>query len=101
MQAQPTVGALVLFLVFVVLATYTIAGSNKKGRAFGFILLSAVLGIAVGAIVGVVKTNASAGGEFAGLLLIITGAATSIRLLLKPSELVTLTARLRSSPWPS
>jgi hypothetical protein len=82
MQAQPTPGAPVLFLVFVVLAAYAIAGSNKKWKALGFILLSAVLGMAIGAIVGVVEKNASAGGEFAGLLLIIAGAATSIRLII-------------------
>ena len=81
MQAQPTPGAPVLFLVFVVLAAYAIAGSDKKWKAFGSIVMSAVLGIVVGAIVGMVEKNASAGGEFAGLLLIIAGAATSIRLI--------------------
>jgi hypothetical protein len=82
MQPQPTPGAPVLFLVFVVLAAYAIAGSDKKWKAFGFILLSAVLGVAIGAIVGLVEKNASAGGEFAGLLLMVAGAATSIRLII-------------------
>jgi hypothetical protein len=69
-------------VTFVALAAYAIAGSDKKWKAFGFILLSAVLGIAVGAIVGLAEKNAAAGGEFAGLLLMIAGAATSIRLII-------------------
>jgi hypothetical protein len=79
MQPQQTLGTPVLFLIFIVLAAYAIAGSDKRWRTLGLILLSAALGLGIGAGVGIVMGNASAGGAFAGLLLIVAGATTSIR----------------------
>jgi hypothetical protein len=76
MQQQANPNAPFLFLIFIALAAYAIAGSDKKWKAFGIILLSAVFGLAVGAIVGIVM---AAGGTLAGLLTNIAGAAASIR----------------------
>ena len=79
MQPPQTPGIPFLSLIFLVLAAYAIAGSDRRWRTFGLILLSGVLGLAAGAIVGIVMRNASAGGALAGLLSVVAGTVTSIR----------------------
>jgi hypothetical protein len=82
MQTQQTLPSPVLSVIFIILAAYAIAGSDKMWRTFGLILLSAALGLGIGAGVGIVMGNAPAGGTLAGLLLVVAGATTSIRQIM-------------------
>jgi hypothetical protein len=83
MQTQQTpVGSPVFFLIFLALVAYAVAGSDRKLRTFGIILLSSGIGVGIGAGIGLAVGNAAAGGKIAGGLLIIVGAAASIRLIL-------------------
>jgi MYXO-CTERM domain-containing protein len=81
MQPQ-TLGTPVLFVVFIALAAYSIAGSDKRWRTFGFILLSAAIGLGMGALVGFMMGSAAADGSLGGVLLIVAGAAASIRQII-------------------
>lgn len=67
------------FLIFIVLAAYAIAGSDRKWRTLGLILLPTVLGLGIGVGVGLARRNASAAESLAGLLTSAAGAAASIR----------------------
>jgi len=82
MQPQPTPAIPILSLIFIVLAAYALVGSDERWRTFGLILLSAALGLGIGAGIGTAMGNAAAGGTLAGLLLIVAGAATSIRQIM-------------------
>jgi hypothetical protein len=82
-QTQQTpVGTPVFLLIFLVLAAYAVAGSDRKLRTFGIILLSAGIGLGIGAGIGLAIGNAAAGGKIAAGLLIVAGAAASIRQIL-------------------
>ena len=82
MQPQQTTGPPFLFLIFIVLAAYAIAGSDKRWRTLGLILLSAALGVGIGAVVGIVVGNMVAGVTLAVVLLSAAGAATAIRQIM-------------------
>jgi FtsH-binding integral membrane protein len=77
MQSQQTFGSSVLALIFFALAAYAIAGSDKRWQTFGFILLSALLGLGIGAVVGVATGNEEKGATLAKLLLEAFGVTVS------------------------
>jgi hypothetical protein len=69
-------------VIFIILAAYAIAGSDKRWRTLGLILRSAALGVGIGAAVGIVMLNGVMGATLAEVLLSAAGAATSIRLII-------------------
>jgi hypothetical protein len=81
-QPHQTPGSPIFFVVFIALAAYAIAGSDKKWRTLGLVLLSTALGLGIGAAVGFALRSPAAAGDLAGGLLMIAGAATSIRQII-------------------
>lgn len=68
-----------LLVGLIVAAIFAISGSKRKGKAFGLIVLSCLIGFGIGAGLGFVLHNPAAGGTAAGLLMAVCGIATSLR----------------------
>lgn len=77
---RPILESPVLFTIFIALTACAVAGTAyKRPLTSGVIVRSVIVGVVIGACVGIFKGNAEKGLVFGGVLLVINGAAMSIR----------------------